>query len=238
MSLTMLFIALGVSIDGKVTWRKIKRLATKVRVFGDDIILPTPRYAQLCLVMDALQLKVNVAKSYVNGSFRESCGTDGYLGYDVTPVKPKVLVADGPASRQAVVDTSNNLFNKGLWNASTAVLSLLPPRVQRGLRIVGFREVGFAGLTSFSGSDESHLKKRWNSRLHRSEVRVWTLSVRSQSRDRHGYSALLDFFAQQHSPAKARTVSQYAEFRKTRDGLHWEPANSDARVSTVHGRHP
>jgi len=230
MSIVMLCIALGSVMQGHITLSRIRRMATQVRVFGDDIIIPAHGDEHLVRAMELLELKVNVAKSYVNGHFRESCGVDGYLGYDVTPCKPKTLVADSPAACQAVVDNANNLYIKGYWNASTACLDLLPPRLRRGIRIVGRNATGFSGLTSYSGSYESHLAKRWNSRLHRYEVRVWSLSVRTQKADRNGFSALLDFFAQQHSYEHARAVSNYADFRKTFIGLHWEPANSDAWV--------
>lgn len=230
MSLVMLFIALGCSIqdDERVTWSTIRKYRSQVRVFGDDIIIPAHGYARLVRAMTLLQLKVNVAKSYANGHFRESCGVDGYLGYDVTPVKPKTLVADSPAACQAVVDNSNNLFLKGYWNASTACFDLLPARLRRGIRIVGPTAAGFRGLASYSGSDERHLIKRWNSRLHRYEVRVWTLSIRTQERPRNGLPALLDFFASKHNHEHARTVSQYADVRNTRIGVRWEPQNTDA----------
>jgi hypothetical protein len=229
-SIVFLCIALGASVEGPVNWHAIRKLRSQVRVFGDDIIIPTHGYARLVRIMDALQLKVNIAKSYVNGHFRESCGVDGYMGYDVTPVKPKTLVADSPASCQAVVDTSNNLFNKGSWYASNSLLGHLPARLRRGIRIVARNEAGFAGLTCFSGSDESHLIKRWNSRLHRNEVRVWTLSIRTQTRDREGFPTLLDFFTSKHNPWYPRIVAEYAGIRKTRTGLLWEPSNPDARL--------
>ncbi|DAD51338.1 TPA_asm: RNA-directed RNA polymerase [ssRNA phage Gerhypos.2_23] len=229
-SLVFLCIALASSIEGNITWHKIRGLRTQVRVYGDDIIIPSHGYARLNRIMVALGLKVNIAKSYVNGHFRESCGVEGYRGYDVTPVKPKTLIADSPASCQAVVDTSNNLFNKGLWYASDSLRAFLPARLRRGIRIVGINDAGFAGLTSYSGSDESHLAKRWNSRLHRYEVRVWTLLVRTQERDRQGLPALLDFFASKHNHEHARIVSEYRDVRKTRDGFLWEPLNTGARL--------
>nr|QDH89681.1 MAG: RNA-dependent RNA polymerase [Leviviridae sp.] len=236
-SFVFLCIALGSCIEGNVTWHKIRGMRTQVRVYGDDIIIPSHGYARLNRIMTALGLKVNVAKSYVNGKFRESCGVDGYDGYDVTPVKPKTIIADSPASCQAVVDTSNNLFNKGLWYASDSLRALLPARLRRGIRIVGINDAGFSGLTSYSGSDESHLAKRWNSRLHRYEVRVWTLLVRTQERDREGLPALLDFFASKHNHEHARIVSEYRDVRKTRDGFLWEPLNSGARLYSAEPRH-
>jgi hypothetical protein len=240
MSLVMLCIALGCSLGDtdRVTWARLKELRTRVRVFGDDIIIPRHGYEQLVRAMDLLQLKVNVAKSYVNGHFRESCGTDGYMGYDITPVKPRTLVADSPASCQAVVDTSNNLFNKGLWYASRTADDLLPISVRKYLRIVGRNEAGLSGLSSFSGSYEHHLVKRWNSRLHRDEVRVWSISTRTRTSERGGFDGLLDFFARAYDSRHPRVVSESVDLRRTISRLSWEPQNTDARTyhRKVYGR--
>lgn len=227
MSFVMLCIALGVSINGEATWTKINRLRSKVRVYGDDIILPTYGYVRLLKAMDLLQLKVNVAKSFVNGNFRESCGVDGFKGYDITPVSPKTIVDNGPKSRKAIVDQTNNLFNKGLWNASDSLKSHLPSRVINSMRIVGPRDSGLSGFTSYVGTSESHLReRRWNTRLHRYEVRTWGTTPRVSRCDRNGFSALLDFYASVHCPdiveGRPRIVSFYAEDRGVRDGLRWE----------------
>lgn len=228
MSLTMLCLALASSVEGDITWKNIWKYRDQVRVFGDDIILPTHGYERLLRVMELCQLKVNVAKSYTTGYFRESCGADGYKGHDVTPVCPKVIVATDATSQQALLDYTNNLFNKGLWHASDALFSHLPPLLQRGLRVVAKSDVAIRGLTSYCGSDESHLRTRWNSRLHRYEVKVWFLSDRPVERPRDDFSALLDFFTSKHSHEQARTVSRYAESRKTKHGLRWEPSSPDA----------
>jgi len=236
MSLVMLCIALGSTLGARerVTWAKLRELRTKVRVFGDDIILPTYGYGRLVRSMELLQLKVNMAKSYIHGHFRESCGTDGFKGYDITPSKPKTLVADSPASCQAVVDTSNNLFNKGLWYASRTADDQLPISVRKYLRIVGRNDVGFSGLSSFSGSDERHLRKRWNSRLHRDEVRVWHIQSHTQVSERAGFDGLLDFFARAYDSRNPRVVSESVDRRKTISRLSWEPQNTDARISIRH----
>lgn len=228
-SLVFLIISIASCIGHKeVTWDRIWKLRNQVRVYGDDIIIPSHGYARLIRYMSLLGLKVNVAKSYVHGQFRESCGTDGFQGYDVTPSKPQILVADGPASCQAVIDTSNNLFNKGYWNASHNLESTLPPRVQRGLRIVGVADAGFPGLSSFCGSDERHLKKRWSSRFHRYEGRVFRSSEKPTKRDRGGFEAFLDFTSRPHNPEHARVTGEYERSRKVNFDFLWEPLNSCA----------
>lgn len=233
-SLCFLFIAIGACIDGPVTVSAIRRLGNQVRVYGDDIIIPSHGYERLVRIMDALQLKVNVAKSYVSGHFRESCGTDGYMGHDVTPVSPDTLVAGGPTSCRAVVDAVNNLFVKGLWNASDSLRATIPVFVQRNLRIAATHDVGFVGFTSYSGSDERHLLSRWNSRLHRYEVRVWTISSQTRQENRQRSSPLLDFFTSRHNPRNPRIVSAYGDERHTRGGMRWEPHNYSSAVQFGH----
>jgi hypothetical protein len=58
-------------------------------VYGDDIICETSSYEQVVEVLEAVGLKVNTAKSYRSGPFRESCGHDYYLGGYVTPIRVK-----------------------------------------------------------------------------------------------------------------------------------------------------
>lgn len=240
-SLVFLIIALTSCIEGTPTLRKLKRLAGQVRVYGDDIILPTRGYGRLRTIMEALELKVNPDKSFDRGYFRESCGQDSFKGFCVTPVKPKFLVADGPASCQAVIDTTNNLFNKGYWHASNSLRSTLPVRVQHGQPIVGIRDAEQQGFTSFCGSDERHLKKRWCRRLHRYEVRVCRLSVKREKRPCDGPVALFAYFAKRRVPClpniwEARVTSQQPGVEKVKIGLLWVPS-STAVIRSVLVRH-
>ena len=231
MSIVMLCIALGASLEGPVTWRSIWKLRDQVRVFGDDIIIPTRGYARLVRAMDLLQLKVNTTKSYATGNFRESCGVDGYLGYDVTPVKPKTLIANSPSEVQSLIDMTNNLFRKGMWQASEAVLSLLPSRVVSTLEVSKVGTDGLRGLASFSGSSVLHLDKRWNPGLHRIEARVWNSFSRSTNSPREGFSATLDFFSRRHNLVNPRVVSEYAKTRVTKSRRSWVPVSAEGLLS-------
>lgn len=121
----------------------------KVRVYGDDIIIPIHGYVKITQLMHDLGLKVNTEKSFSRGFFRESCGTDSFKSYDVTPVKPKSVISDNPASCVAVLDTINNLFYKGYWNASEQLRHRLDSDSRQRFTIVG-RDAGATGLGSFS----------------------------------------------------------------------------------------
>lgn len=57
----------------------------KVRVYGDDIIVPVQAYDSLVEVLAFCGFTVNSAKSFKSGLFRESCGKDYFNGIDVRP---------------------------------------------------------------------------------------------------------------------------------------------------------
>lgn len=62
-----------------------------VAVFGDDIIVKTSFYDDVCTTLQQAGLLVNTDKSFAAGPFRESCGGDYYSGYEVTPFYVKSL---------------------------------------------------------------------------------------------------------------------------------------------------
>lgn len=61
-------------------------------VYGDDIIVPTYAYEDLCRVLSFYGFTLNDRKTFHNGPFRESCGADYYLG---KPVRPFYLKKTG-----------------------------------------------------------------------------------------------------------------------------------------------
>jgi hypothetical protein len=54
-------------------------------VFGDDIIVPQANAAEVVARLEYLGFRVNSGKSYLNGNFFESCGTEWLYGQDVRP---------------------------------------------------------------------------------------------------------------------------------------------------------
>jgi len=58
----------------------------KCAVYGDDLIVPNTAYPYLQELISLCGFKLNTEKSYSTGPFRESCGKDYFLGYDVRPV--------------------------------------------------------------------------------------------------------------------------------------------------------
>lgn len=89
-----------------------------VRVFGDDIIVPSSKATTVIEALESVGLKVNRDKSYTQGPFRESCGGDYLYGRDVAPVRCGHLpILDGKRnnvyfSKFRLCDWMNNLIHK------------------------------------------------------------------------------------------------------------------------------
>ncbi len=100
------------------SWRDIISLKDRVRVYGDDIIVPADTATYVKDVLEALGSKVNLHKSFWTGKFRESCGKEYYNGDDVSVVKFR---SELPSSRKHVselvslVSFRNQLFKAGYW---------------------------------------------------------------------------------------------------------------------------
>jgi len=54
-------------------------------IYGDDIVIETVLVDDLKRLLRFLGFRLNQDKSFQNGPFRESCGTNWFLGVDVTP---------------------------------------------------------------------------------------------------------------------------------------------------------
>lgn len=117
---TIIGVAIGKLLknDSLAAIRKYMR-EHRIRVYGDDIIVPTPLTQILIGVLEEFGLKVNTLKSFSSGSFRESCGADWFNGIAVEPV---YLRKQFPRSRRDVdsimglVSFRDQMYNKHLFS--------------------------------------------------------------------------------------------------------------------------
>lgn len=70
---------------------------TQVSAYGDDVVLPSACYEVFSEMMSFYGFRVNVKKSHVDSSFRESCGAHYFSGIDVKPIYLKDRVSSVPA---------------------------------------------------------------------------------------------------------------------------------------------
>lgn len=153
------------------TARDVFSLGRRVFVYGDDIIVPSDEASAICDDLEAFGFKVNRRKSFWNGKFRESCGSDCYDREQVTPV---YLRRDSPTGRkdaQSVVSnvaTANQLEEAGYTETAAALREAVEtavgplPHVSVDSTAIGWRKSSYFVPP-----------KRWNCELQRREYLCW-----------------------------------------------------------------
>lgn len=110
------------------TLDSIMKFRDQVRVFGDDIIVPTDCAETVIESLETFGFKVNRNKSFWTGEFRESCGKEFWNGFDVSIVRFRKRL---PASRRDVdelvstVATRNLLYQAGFRRTVARLDSLI-----------------------------------------------------------------------------------------------------------------
>lgn len=198
---SMFFLCIALACAGASSRASISKLRGKVRVFGDDIILPTTAYNDAVKYLTRLGLKVNQAKSFSKGSFRESCGADYWNGSDVTPLRPKTVVTDAARATQGMVDLSNAFHKKGLWRAAEAVLKMLPPVYRKN---VFSHKRAVPGIFTYGA--ERLTKVKFCKHLHVDYVRVPCLLEKQERTAMDSSTTLREFFTRVWTPFKAREL--------------------------------
>ncbi len=107
---SLIFWALASSVDSSV-----------VSVYGDDIVVDSSSVDLLMEVLNACGFTVNKSKSYWSGPFRESCGSDYYLGWNIRPVYVKENLTG-----QDLFRLHNFFHRKGDFEACSDILELVP----------------------------------------------------------------------------------------------------------------
>lgn len=170
----------------------------EVRVFGDDLIVPQWAYMRVLKMLEYARFKVNADKSFAGSNLRESCGVDGFRGYDVTPVKLKTF-ADSrrPGSVISAVDSANLFMMKGLWHTAAAIRSSVDPLLSKSIGIVRTGSGVWGDKTFCQGPLPSPRKSRWNKDRQTLEIHVLQpKAVGGRSSRFEGYANLLQFFTE------------------------------------------
>jgi len=116
--LTIIFLGIERELNSPLTRRMVKPYVGKVRVFGDDIIVPKDYVHSVVDMLETFGFRVNAGKSFWTGKFRESCGRDYYAGSDVSVVRVRRKF---PTQRQhtteviSIVSLRNQLYQAGYW---------------------------------------------------------------------------------------------------------------------------
>jgi hypothetical protein len=198
-SIIFAIIAIGAVLFKRgvpITEENIRLLSREVRVFGDDIVIATDAAELNLEILDWLGNKPNLAKSYLTGLFRESCGMDAYAGKEVTPVYVTSTPDESrPESIISSVDVHNNLYSRGYYNIARYVKSTVLQR-----RRYLFLEVAVGSGTFGWWSDEHYNflpgKTRFNSFTQKMEAQLDVPKSVSKRDPAKGSGQVLQYFTE------------------------------------------
>ncbi len=202
--------------------RELSSLLSRVRIYGDDIIVPVEYVQSVVNTLDAFCMKVNTAKSFWTGNFRESCGKDYYAGSDVTVTYCRRML---PTSRRDVseilsaVSLRNQLYKAGCWE-TTAWLDQYLRRLAPLPTVLDTSPV--VGRHSFLGFET----QRECDKLHRPLVKGMVVVAKARSSKLDDSGALLKFFLKDGSEPifDVKHLERYGRPDSVDIKIRWAPS--------------
>jgi hypothetical protein len=190
--LTMVFIGIEESLNRPLAPKDIYSFRDKVRIYGDDIIVPVDHVQAVVFALEHFGAQVNKSKSYWNGKFRESCGKEYFDGHDVSIVKIRQLL---PTQQQdateviSTVSTRNLLYWAGYWQTARWLDAKLSRVLNDKYPLVSSTSP-VLGRESVLGYDTQKISTTTHSPL----VRGFVVSVRTPFNRLDDSGALLKYF--------------------------------------------
>jgi hypothetical protein len=208
----MTVICLGIedALNRPLSRQDLRGLMGRVRIYGDDIIVPRRFVRPVVGRLRAFGFVVNRDKSFWNGKFRESCGREFYAGEDVSIVRVRQELPSHREHATRIISTvslRNQLYQAGYWQTCRWLDDLLEdllryyPVVASTSRVLG--RLSFLGYQT-DGMDAA---------LHRPYVKGWVESSVSPSSILDDKGALLKFH-----------LSRARELENLRSWLDGQPA--------------
>ena len=201
---TVIFLGLQMQHSTRFTRKDIESYRGKVRVYGDDIIIPADSVQSVIGALESFGFKVNTNKSFWNGKFRESCGGDYYNGRWVTPIR---LRRPLPSSRTQALETAslvsfrNQLYLAGYWQTCRWLDGWI--RDLLGFYPVVAPHIGIQSHIEVTSAKSSLLGRvsflppkgeREHRNLHHPLVKGWTVSAKIPSDPLDGLGALVKWY--------------------------------------------
>nr|UJQ84959.1 MAG: hypothetical protein 3 [Leviviridae sp.] len=194
---TIIFVALGRVEGRRLSRGQIAQYRGRVRVYGDDIIVPAESAPLVATTLELFGLSVNTHKSFWNGKFRESCGKEFYDGADVSIVRVRREFPspqrDGWRREQALnlislINLRNRFYYAGLWSTAGWLDSWIEPMVRYYPTVSPTSPV--LGRCSMLGYETQRL----STRTHAPQVKGYVLSTVTPRDHLEGYGALMKWF--------------------------------------------
>lgn len=159
--------ALCFPVEAMVFYAIARTVTDEVYVYGDDIIVPTCSAREVMSALEGYGLVVNRDKSFMHGSFRESCGAYYHNGHDISIVQCKSLE---PLSLIQFVNDmyaryNNELLHENLTDWLESYLGYILPRSDKSCCPPGF-------IRGKVYLNDVFFRQRFNKDLQYKEIRV------------------------------------------------------------------
>ena len=190
---TIAFMGIQRSLKRVLSPKDIMSFRGSVRIYGDDIVVPTEHASAVVQELSRFGLVVNTKKTFLEGNFRESCGADYFRGEWITPLRVTTVAPEqwtDVEETEAWFALANNLHDAGYWKTADYVASQLK-LVYGELPIVP-RSSKAIGLHSFTGVDTSVTK--WDTDLHVPLIKAFVVESKAPKSSISGSHALLKCF--------------------------------------------
>jgi hypothetical protein len=119
--LTLIFYGIQLKLGRPLSENDIVSFSDRVRVYGDDIIIPVDCVDYVVTALELFGSKVNHNKSFWTGKFRESCGKEFFDGHDVSICRVRRVF---PSQRSDVREIAsliafrNLVYKQGYWGTA------------------------------------------------------------------------------------------------------------------------
>jgi hypothetical protein len=214
-----------------VSPRNIYNVSRDVYVYGDDIVVPSDVATAVLDRLREYNCMPNSRKTFYRGNFRESCGVDAYLGFPVTPVYVGTAF---PKNRRQVreilswVATANHFYKKGYMRSALSAFD----RLEKILGVLpSVSETSPALGRNFHWVSPKPLKKRWNEKYQRLEIRCWVPGPVYRTDRLEGYGALQKSLMRLNS---RETIEPYKTRSKMPVDSFLERINREASTDVKH----
>lgn len=194
----------------------------RMRVFGDDLIVPSSVAQMLMSLLESYGLKVNGTKSFTTGPFRESCGSEWFNGEDVSVFRLRAPLPTSTLQSEYLkkgIDFHNRVYDAGWFNLAGHVedqlRSLIPniPIVPVGTPV--------SALWSWNGP----YAVRNHSGLQRIQYKALTYRQFRPLDTLDGYGALKKYYANRgEEPRSADHLERDGRSRYAGAHIEWTTA--------------
>jgi len=188
---TIVFCGIEEKLNRQLTKKDVQSFHRRVRIYGDDIIVPVEYAVNAVGKLEDFGLRVNTGKSFWTGKFRESCGREYYDGQDVSIVRVRSMLPSQRSDAHELLSTvslRNQMYFAGYWRVCALldkwIGEMIPfPHVAEDSSVLGRHSVLVPYETQRLCSD-----------THSPLVRGHVVSAVPPPSHLDGYGALLKWF--------------------------------------------